>query len=126
MNGCLTLFLSSPSDNNITRTASASLDAYYWLSILISATCAPGVQSDAEGTIWRDPPHYWEQIVYPAYVNAHCALFEGGDVERGRPSGAKAPGLVVLEGGDLGMDELVDRSCTVLLGALEGKGGDGE
>ena len=44
------------------------------------------VQSDPEGALWRDPPHYWEQIVYPAYVEAHRHIFEGGDVEHGRVS----------------------------------------
>ncbi|EDR08894.1 uncharacterized protein LACBIDRAFT_161970, partial [Laccaria bicolor S238N-H82] len=28
------------------------------------------------GTLWRDPPHYWEEIVYPAYLEAHKDVFE--------------------------------------------------
>ncbi|KAJ7647557.1 P-loop containing nucleoside triphosphate hydrolase protein [Roridomyces roridus] len=71
------------------------------------------VQSDPEGTLWRDPPHYWEQIVYPAYVDAHAAVFENGDVEKGGPSG-KVEGLVLLESLSMTMGEAVDRSCEVI------------
>jgi len=30
----------------------------------------PGVQSDPEGALWRNSPGYWDDIVYPAYVDA--------------------------------------------------------
>jgi nicotinamide/nicotinate riboside kinase len=61
----------------------------------------------AEGTLWQDPPGYFDKVVWPAYVLAHRGLFEGGDVERGEPvrvkqddgaEGGKFPGLVVLSG----------------------------
>lgn len=35
------------------------------------------------GDVWQDPPHYFDNIVYPAYVEAHKQLFENGDVEKG-------------------------------------------
>lgn len=35
------------------------------------------------GDVWQDPPHYFDNIVYPAYVDAHKQLFENGDVEKG-------------------------------------------
>jgi nicotinamide/nicotinate riboside kinase len=38
----------------------------------------------AAGGVWVDPPNYFEQIVYPAYVKAHEMIFEDGDVESGR------------------------------------------
>jgi len=66
------------------------------------------VQSDPEGTLWRDPPHYWEQIVYPAYVRAHQALFEGGDVEQGAPT-RKVERLMLFEGNTVGMQEILNR-----------------
>jgi len=69
------------------------------------------VQSDPEGSLWRDPPNYWEQIVYPAYLDAHREMFEDGDVERGRP-GNKVQGLVLLE--SLKMGEAVERCCEAL------------
>jgi hypothetical protein len=36
------------------------------------------------GDVWQDPPHYFDNIVYPAYVDAHKQLFENGDVEKGQ------------------------------------------
>ncbi|KAJ3568443.1 hypothetical protein NP233_g5714 [Leucocoprinus birnbaumii] len=73
----------------------------------------PGVQSDPEGTLWRDPPHYWEQIVWPAYLEAHRDAFVNGDVECGAPND-KVEGLVLLETLSMTMGEAVDRSCRVL------------
>ncbi|KAI8992868.1 P-loop containing nucleoside triphosphate hydrolase protein [Trametes punicea] len=67
----------------------------------------------AEGSLWRDPPNYWEQIVWPAYVEAHQGILENGDVEHGKPNG-KVPGLVLLEGLELSMTDMVDRVCGVL------------
>lgn len=29
----------------------------------------------SEGEFWKDPPGYFEQLVYPAYVDAHRAMF---------------------------------------------------
>jgi len=67
----------------------------------------------AEGTLWRDPPQYWEQIVYPAYVDANREVFENGDVETGAASG-KVGGLVLLESLEMAMWEAVSRSCEVI------------
>ncbi|KAJ7039171.1 P-loop containing nucleoside triphosphate hydrolase protein [Mycena alexandri] len=76
------------------------------------------VQSDPEGTLWRDPPNYWEQIVYPAYVDANRDVFEDGDVEKGAPTG-KVAGLVLLESLEMSMGDAVDRSCEVVAGFLD-------
>ncbi|KAJ9104481.1 hypothetical protein QFC21_001977 [Naganishia friedmannii] len=35
------------------------------------------------GEVWQDPPHYFDNIVYPAYVDAHKHLFTNEDVEKG-------------------------------------------
>ncbi|GLB37326.1 putative P-loop containing nucleoside triphosphate hydrolase protein [Lyophyllum shimeji] len=67
----------------------------------------------AEGALWRDPPGYWEQIVYPAYVDAHRDMFTDGDVEAGMP-GDKVEGLMVLEPLQMDMGEEVSRVCRVL------------
>ncbi|OCH86438.1 P-loop containing nucleoside triphosphate hydrolase protein [Obba rivulosa] len=72
------------------------------------------VQSDPEGTLWRDPPHYWEQIVWPAYVAAHRGMLEGGDIEHGAPNGS-VPGLILIEPLEMKMSEMVDRVCTRLV-----------
>lgn len=71
------------------------------------------VQSDPEGSFWQDPPLYWDQIVYPAYVDAHQHLFENGDVERGKLAG-NIDGLLLLEMIELRMDSVVDRCCGVI------------
>ncbi|KAK2467856.1 hypothetical protein APHAL10511_000151 [Amanita phalloides] len=72
----------------------------------------------AEGSLWRDPPDYFDHIVYPAYVDAHRDMLEGGDVERGKPSG-KVDGLILLDMLTMAMDEAVDRCCTALTEAIK-------
>ncbi|KAI0033444.1 P-loop containing nucleoside triphosphate hydrolase protein [Vararia minispora EC-137] len=69
----------------------------------------------AEGTFWRDPPGYWDQLVYPAYVDAHRALFEDGNIETGVPT---LPGLKLFEPLRMRMDDVVERSCEVIERAL--------
>jgi len=76
------------------------------------------VQSDPEGTLWRDPPQYWENIVYPAYVDANREVFEDGDVEQGKPSG-KVEKLVLLESLEMSMGDAVSRSCEVIAAFLD-------
>ncbi|TFK74547.1 P-loop containing nucleoside triphosphate hydrolase protein [Pluteus cervinus] len=71
------------------------------------------VQSDPEGALWRDPPQYWEQIIYPAYVDANREVFIDGDVEKGQATG-KVENLLVIESQELSMAEIVERSCTEL------------
>ncbi|EJD03414.1 P-loop containing nucleoside triphosphate hydrolase protein [Fomitiporia mediterranea MF3/22] len=68
------------------------------------------VQSDPEGSLWRDPPNYFDQIVYPAYVRAHTRMFENGDFEHGEPSDF-VPRLVVIDCEELSMDEVFERSA---------------
>ncbi|EJT98341.1 P-loop containing nucleoside triphosphate hydrolase protein [Dacryopinax primogenitus] len=66
----------------------------------------------AEGTLWRDPPYYFEQIVWPAYCEAHAALFVDGDVE-GRlkeGEGVKVEGLVELDGGS-NPGDMLEKAC---------------
>ncbi|TFK25568.1 P-loop containing nucleoside triphosphate hydrolase protein [Coprinopsis marcescibilis] len=78
------------------------------------------VQSDlVEGALWRDPPNYWEDIVYPAYVEAHRDLFIDGDVENGRLSGNKVEGLIMLETLNQTMTEAIEQSCSTIKQALE-------
>jgi len=72
-----------------------------------------GVQSDPEGSLWRDPPGYWEEIVYPAYLDAHREVFKNGDVERGQLTD-KFEGLILLESLDISMSEAVERCCRML------------
>ncbi|KAF8906472.1 P-loop containing nucleoside triphosphate hydrolase protein [Gymnopilus junonius] len=76
------------------------------------------VQSDPEGSLWRDPPGYWDDVVYPAYVEAHKDLFEDGDVEHGKPT-SKIKDLTLLESLDISMTEGVERCCNVIKDAFE-------
>ncbi|EAU91546.2 hypothetical protein CC1G_02035 [Coprinopsis cinerea okayama7 len=77
-------------------------------------------QSDLlEGALWRDPPGYWEDIVYPAYIEAHRELFTEGDVEHGQLTGNKVEGLVMLETLNMSMTEAVERSCSTITTFLE-------
>ncbi|OBZ67277.1 Nicotinamide riboside kinase [Grifola frondosa] len=75
----------------------------------------------AEGTLWRDPPNYWEQIVWPAYVAAHAGMLEGGDVEHGRSNGA-VPGLILIDGLETSMSDAVEKVCEVLSQEVEDGG----
>lgn len=77
---------------------------------------SPGVQSDPEGSLWRDPPGYWEDIVYPAYVEANTDVFEDGDIEQGKPTN-KVEGLILLESLNISMTEAVERCCEVIRAA---------
>jgi nicotinamide/nicotinate riboside kinase len=70
--------------------------------------------------LWRDPPRYWEDIVFPAYVDAHKDLFEGGDIENGNLNGQKVDGLVLLETLNISMTEAAERSCNTIKSCLEG------
>ncbi|EIW82561.1 hypothetical protein CONPUDRAFT_163701 [Coniophora puteana RWD-64-598 SS2] len=77
------------------------------------------VQSDPEGTLWRDPPGYWEQIVWPAYEDAHRDVFEDGNLETGRPTG-KVQDLVLFENEKMSMTDVVGVCCEVLQKKLQG------
>ena len=77
--------------------------------------CLPsGEQFNSEGTLWRDPPDYWENIVWPAYVAAHSGMLEDGDVEKGKSNGT-VTGLIVVDGLDISMDETVALVCERLV-----------
>lgn len=39
----------------------------------------------AEGTVWKDPEGYFDNIVWPAYELAHKGVFSNQDVEKGEP-----------------------------------------
>lgn len=43
------------------------------------------VQFSPEGSLWIDPPNYWDDVVWPAYLKAHRNIFTNGDISRGEP-----------------------------------------
>ncbi|KIO32264.1 hypothetical protein M407DRAFT_215156 [Tulasnella calospora MUT 4182] len=65
----------------------------------------------ADGGYWQDPPYYWKDIVWPAFKKAHAGLFVDGDAEHGTILSDKIPDLVVLEGANVSMTELLDSTC---------------
>ncbi|KAI0296524.1 hypothetical protein B0F90DRAFT_1745975 [Multifurca ochricompacta] len=69
----------------------------------------------AEGKFLRDPPGYFEQLAYPAYLDAHRSIFTDGDVERGSPL---LPDLVLIESLELSMNDIVARCCKELVAVL--------
>lgn len=54
---------------------------------------------------------YWEQIVWPAYVDAHMSMFPGGDLQHGTP----VSGYTLVEGTEISMDQAVDICCRMLV-----------
>ncbi|KAM0753416.1 P-loop containing nucleoside triphosphate hydrolase protein [Meredithblackwellia eburnea MCA 4105] len=72
------------------------------------------VQSDPEGALWRDPPNYWDNIVWPAFLKAHHHQFVSGNVEYGQPNREVIEGLEVMEASKMGMEEMVGRACEMV------------
>ncbi|BGO93599.1 ribosylnicotinamide kinase [Rhodotorula toruloides] len=77
------------------------------------------VQSDPEGSLWRDPPDYWDKCVWPAYLKAHRPLFVNGDVESGAIDSSAIEGVELFEAKELSMDEMVDRAAARIYGAVK-------
>ncbi|KIY71114.1 P-loop containing nucleoside triphosphate hydrolase protein [Cylindrobasidium torrendii FP15055 ss-10] len=71
------------------------------------------VQTDPEGSLWRDPPTYWEDVVWPAYVEAHTDMFADGDIEHGEPTD-KVKGVLVIAPVGRELGAIVDECCDVL------------
>jgi nicotinamide/nicotinate riboside kinase len=72
--------------------------------------------------VWRDPPNYWEQIVYPAYVKAHKHLFKDENVEKGVLNPDYINELILLPGEGCGdqqmeMGQMVEVSAQHILSA---------
>jgi len=72
-------------------------------------------QMNSEGTFWKDPPEYFEKLVYPAYVDAHRSMFTDGDIEHGS---TLLSGLVLIEALQLNMDDMVARCSQELVAVL--------
>ncbi|GAA5889150.1 hypothetical protein JCM6882_009755 [Rhodosporidiobolus microsporus] len=68
----------------------------------------------AEGSLWRDPPNYWDLCVYPAYLRAHKPLFVDGDVEAGPIDSAAIEGVKLFEAKELGMEKMVVQSLEAI------------
>ncbi|PWN25078.1 P-loop containing nucleoside triphosphate hydrolase protein [Jaminaea rosea] len=86
---------------------------------------ARGGYVTAEGETWKDPPLYFDEILWPSHLKAHARLFQGGDVESGQTT-EEARDIHIVEaqeppgkGEPTSMDDVVAEGCEVLLAALE-------
>ncbi|KAJ8453749.1 hypothetical protein ONZ45_g19584 [Pleurotus djamor] len=61
-----------------------------------------------EGDTWRDPPQYWENIVWPAYQDAHKHLFKGEDVATGELSNEVVENIILFESTRSQMGDMVN------------------
>jgi nicotinamide/nicotinate riboside kinase len=63
----------------------------------------------AEDSFWKDPPNTFENIVWPAYEDAHRSLFENEDVQNGelKPD----MDITLLEAREVDMSAMVDETC---------------
>jgi len=75
----------------------------------------------SDGTTWCDPPNYWENIVWPAHVEAHSHIFLNGDLAHGAPNG-KVKDLVVIDGVQFDMDQMIDIACKNIVAACKSDG----
>lgn len=67
--------------------------------VTLDGTADMTVHLDTDGETWVDPPEYWDQIVWPAYLVAHQQMFVDHNVETGAldRSHPFAKDLVMLE-----------------------------
>lgn len=59
-----------------------------------------------EGSFWVDPPGYWDDIVWPAYLKAHRNIFENEDVNHGEAIAVE--GSTEYEGGPRAEEKLTN------------------
>lgn len=98
------------------------------------------VQFSSEGSLWQDPPGYWDDIVWPAYLKAHKHIFIAGNVSDGdpvpadesnlssedsqdkdtAPCGLPVARLLVLPAETFPIDELFEKTCRTLHEYLSG------
>jgi len=69
-------------------------------------------------TSWQDPPGYWEDIIYPAFLDAHKDIFMDGDVEHGQLT-STVNGLILIESLEISMSNAVEKCCSVLKAMVE-------
>jgi len=80
-----------------------------------------------DGEVWEDPPFYFDEIVWPAYVEAHRRMFEQGDVEHGAlvktttndaPDGGPVKDMVLLEAEGYTKEQACRSACEHILSVL--------
>lgn len=66
----------------------------------------------AQGTVWTDPPGYFDDIVYPAYVKAHSGVFKDG-VDSAIAD--ESITLIEPEEGEAGVAKALEEACRAIL-----------
>ncbi|CAO1622690.1 unnamed protein product [Parajaminaea phylloscopi] len=81
----------------------------------------------AEGETWKDPPLYFDRILWPSHQKAHAHLFQNGDVESGAlsPTTPGAQTIRIIEAQDPAgqgsarpMDAIVSEGARILAEAV--------
>ena len=74
-------------------------------------------------SFWEDPPGYVEKVVWPAYVEEHCFMFQEGDVDGAVNSDVvDRLGIQVCPGqGDWEMEKVLEWTVKHLMTALDSK-----
>ncbi|WFD32966.1 FACT complex subunit [Malassezia sp. CBS 17886] len=77
-----------------------------------------------DGEVWEDPPFYFDEIVWPAFREAHAGMFVDGDVERGAPvrtpcatprDGGPVPDVVLVEAEHCPAAVVTDKVCEAVM-----------
>lgn len=68
-----------------------------------------------------DPPHYFERVVYPAYVEAHKHLFADEDVENGPLVDSKRLIQIQPAEGPSGMSTSIETGLQAIYDELKGR-----
>lgn len=80
-----------------------------------------------DGEVWEDPPFYFDEIVWPSYLEANAGIFEQGDVENGKAlvpthddaaDGGPVQYLAVVEAESSTKQEVASHACNVILSCL--------
>ena len=76
-----------------------------------------------DGSVWTDPPDYFEQVVWPSYVEGNSGLFKNADVIHGAlqwplseqsVDGSPIRNLHLIDTEHLSVSEVCDIACDLL------------
>ncbi|WFD00966.1 hypothetical protein MYAM1_003723 [Malassezia yamatoensis] len=79
-----------------------------------------------DGSVWEDPPFYFDAIVWPAYLEAHAKMFQNQDVECGQPipaetrnfDGGPVPHLNLIEAQTQPIESVVNQALQCIYEAI--------
>lgn len=86
-------------DDDISRLFDVKLFFHAPYSVLKTRRESRPPYQTIEGT-WEDPPHYFDKIVWPAYVESHKHLFIDNDVSKSLTKAARDMGINDIDNGN--------------------------